>query len=282
MKTKLRVPVSAGLTVLVLAAGAVGCAKGDDESPELSPAAAVAKAAKNTEDITSLSYRMKGQFPGQGSITAEAQMQLKPEMAMSMKMSMPKLAQGSYDARLVGKAMYLGGGQEMAKELDGKHWIKFDLSALGAGDLEKQLGGSASQVDKNPAAESTFLTGADDLEKVGTEKVDGVETTHYKGTVTLDQLRESLAKAKGNAATRKTQEKGLEQYEKMGIKTLKMDGWIDGDEHTKQFRMRGDSTQGPMDVTITFVDINKPVKVTAPAAADTADLAEMMKEAQQG
>ena len=32
----------------------------------MTPAAAVAKAAKNSEDITSLSYRMTGKMPGDG------------------------------------------------------------------------------------------------------------------------------------------------------------------------------------------------------------------------
>ena len=37
-----------------------------EESPKMTPAAAVAKAAKNTEDITSLRYRMTGEMPGGG------------------------------------------------------------------------------------------------------------------------------------------------------------------------------------------------------------------------
>lgn len=76
--------------------------------------------------------------------------------------------------------------------MGGKHWIKFDMSALGA---DKQLnadqpGGGAA--DRNPATESTFLTGSKDVKKVGTETVDGVRTTHYKGKVTLDEFRKSL------------------------------------------------------------------------------------------
>ncbi|MGY4276602.1 hypothetical protein ACVILE_002782 [Streptomyces sp. M18.1] len=60
-----------------------------------------------------------------------------------------------------------------------------------------------------------------------------------------------------------------------------MDMWVDGDDRTKQFRMRGDAKKGPLDMTITFLGVNEPVKVTAPPAKDTMDLAEMM-ESQQG
>ncbi|CAM5510387.1 putative lipoprotein [Streptomyces afghaniensis 772] len=271
MKTS--IPV-AGLGALLLAAGAVGC--GSEQSPEMTPAAAVAKAAKNTEDITSLRYRMSGTVPESGQVKGEASMRLKPTIAMSMKMTAP--AQGATEAveiRLVDKAMYIGGGAEMAKEMDGKTWMKFDLSGSDAGkDLDKL--GSTSQAEQNPAAESTFLTGAKDVKKVGSEKVEGVETTHYTGTVTLKDLRASLKD--GKADTREQREKSIKQYEKLGVDKLTMDMWVDGDDHTKQFRMKGDADKGPLDMTITFLDYNKPVNVTAPPAKDVADLADLFKE----
>ncbi|WP_432099440.1 LppX_LprAFG lipoprotein [Streptomyces sp. WAC 04229] len=280
MKTSVRVPVGASVAALLLAAGAVGCSGGTEKSPEMTPAAAVAKAAKNTEEIDTIHYRMTGRTPEEGRVKAEAQMQIEPELAMSMKMT--ALDQGggqSAEIRLVDKAMYIGGGAEAAKQMDGKSWMKFDLSALGAGEELDQLG-SASQADKNPATESTFLTGAKDVEKVGTETVDGVKTTHYKGTVTIADLEKTLDGE--DKATREKRQKSLEQYEKMGLDKLTMDMWIDGDEHTKQFRMRGDAAKGPLDMTFTFLGFNEPVKVAAPPAKDTMDLAEMMKESQQG
>jgi hypothetical protein len=269
---------AAGLCALLLAAGAVGC--GAEESPEMTPAAAVAKAAKNTEDITSLQYRMKGTVPESGRVEGEASMRLKPTIAMSMKMKAPDQGAGeSVEIRLVDKAMYLGGGADMAKEMDGKRWLKFDLSGSDAAkDLDRM--GSTSQAEQNPAAESTFLTGAKDVKKVGSEEVEGVETTHYTGTVTLDDLRASLKD--GKAETRKQREKSIKQYEKLGVDKLTMDMWVDGEDHTKQFRMKGQADKGPMDMTITFLDYNKPVTVTAPPTKEVADLGEMFKELEQG
>ncbi|MFD8426862.1 MULTISPECIES: LolA-like protein [Streptomyces] len=280
MKTSVRVPVGAGLAALLLAGGAVGCSKGDSESPEMTPAAAVAKAAKNSEEIDSLHYRLTGKTPEEGRIKAEAEMQIKPTLAMSMKMTaLDQGADGTAEIRLVDKAMYIGGGPEAAKEMDGKRWIKFDLSGTGVDEQMNQMG-SASQADKNPATESTFLTGAKDVEKVGTETVEGVKTTHYKGTVSLADLEKSIGDE--DEATREKREKSLEQYEKLGVDKLTMDMWVDGDDQTKQFRMRADADKGPLDMTFTFLGVNEPVKVTAPPAAEVADLAEMMKEAQQG
>lgn len=280
MKTSVRVPVGAGLAALLLAAGAVGCGKEDSESPEMTPAAAVAKAAKNSEEITSLHYRLTGKTPEEGRIKAEAEMQMKPTLAMSMKMTaLDQGAEGTAEIRLVDKAMYIGGGPEAAKEMDGKRWIKFDLSGTGVDEQMNQMG-SASQADKNPATESTFLTGAKDVEKVGTETVEGVKTTHYKGTVTLADLEKTIGDE--GEATREKRQKSLEQYEKMGVDKLTMDMWVDGDDRTKQFRMRADADKGPLDMTFTFLGVNEPVKVAAPPAAEVADLAEMMEESQQG
>ncbi|MFJ3235444.1 DUF1396 domain-containing protein [Streptomyces sp. NPDC086787] len=279
MKMSVRVRgnvAAASLGALVLASGVVGCGKQSDEkSPAMTPAAAVAKAAKKTGDITSLRYKMSGKAPGAGTISGEAAMNTKP-LAMSMKITSSQ-SPDPVELRMVDKALYINGGAAAAKELDGKSWIKFGSDSLGA-----MGGGSpgASQADQNPTAESGFLTDSKNVKRVGTETVDGVETTHYKGTVSLDELRKGLKDE--DKETRERREKSLKQYEKMGVDKLTMDMWVDGADHAKQVRMRGDADKGPLDMTITILDINKPVTVKAPPAKDTADLAEMMKSAQQG
>ncbi|MFJ3825215.1 DUF1396 domain-containing protein [Streptomyces nodosus] len=287
MKVAVRGTAGRGATGVVLAAlilggGAVACSKGAADEPRMTPAAAVAKAAKNSQDISSLHYRMTGTVPGSGKVEAEAEMSMKP-LAMSMKMTAEEQGtEGPIEIRLVDSVMYMGGNAELAKEMNGKSWMKFDLGNLGEdGGLGTDQFG-AGQASQNPAQESTFLTGSKNVTEVGTETVDGVKTTHYKGRITLADLRADLKKQKLDKETREGREKSLEQYESLGADKLTMDMWIDGDDHTKQFRMHGDAEQGPLDITITFLDFNKPVTVKAPPAKDTASLEEMMKEAQQG
>ncbi|MFF1306384.1 DUF1396 domain-containing protein [Streptomyces sp. NPDC058307] len=267
--------IGAGLAAVALAAGAVSCSKGGEESPKMTPAAAVAKAAKNTEEITSFRYRMKGEIPQQGQVQAEASMRTKPDIAMSMKMT--SLKEGSAEIRLVDKAMYIGGNADLAKEMDGKKWMKFDLSGLGKDGLGGAAPG-AGQADQNPASMSAFLNGAKDVKKVGTETVDGVKTTHYAGDVTLAEIQASFKDADKSVVEQR--KKSLEQFQKLGLDKFTMDMWVDGEDHAKQFRMRGAADKGKLDLTFTFLDYNKPVTVTAPPAKDTADLAEMMKELQ--
>ncbi|MEU6479687.1 DUF1396 domain-containing protein [Streptomyces sp. NPDC047017] len=271
----------AGLAALLLAAGAVSCGKGA-ESPGMTPAAAVAAAARNTATIDSLHYRMTGQIPGQGRLEGEARMRMKPALAMSMKMTVAVQGENqTVELRLVDKAMYLDGGAEAAQEMHGKRWMKIDMSAAGAGGAGLDQLGGAAQAEKNPATESELLTGAKDVRKIGSETVDGVKTTHYRGTATLDDLRAELEKqnAGKGADVQKKQQQSLDGYEKLGVSKLTMDQWVDAQQHTKQFRLRGAAAKGPLDLTMTFLDFNKPVDVTAPPAAETTDMAELLKGA---
>ncbi|WP_030380875.1 MULTISPECIES: LppX_LprAFG lipoprotein [unclassified Streptomyces] len=275
-----RLPVGAGLAALLLAAGAVSCGKGEeaaDKSPAMTPAAAVAKVAKKSEQITSMHYRMKGSIPGQGRIEAEADMRMKPEPAMSMRMFLPGKTDLPMEVRLIDKAIYVDGGEDAAKEMDGKNWIKFDLSGTEAGKQLDQMGGlgAASQAEQSPTAQSNILAGADDVKKIDTVTVGGVRTTHYRGTVAVDDMEKPAFTKSG--VTEEQRRKAVEQYRTMGVDRLTMDMWVGGDDRMKQFRMRADADKGPMDMTFTVLDYNKPVKVTAPPAGKTADLAEMLK-----
>ncbi|MET8676430.1 DUF6612 family protein [Streptomyces sp. NPDC004647] len=275
---------AAGAAIVgVLLCGTAACTDGKPESNagekpfEVTPVAAVKRAAEKNEKLTSLTYTMSGKVPGGGTMKAKAALSLKP-LAMRMNMNGGPAGQaGEAEIRLTDGAMYMNGGEKAAAEMDGKSWLKFDLKAMDKGGADP-LGGLSGQADRNPAEDSASLTAAKDLKKVGEESVDGSATTHYAGTVTLDAMRASL---KGeDAATKERREKALKIYEEMGIKSLKMDMWIDKSDRTKQFRMRSASNKGPMDLTITFLDYNKPVTVKAPPASETMDLAAMLKDGQ--
>ena len=79
----------------------------------------------------------------------------------------------------------------------GKSWIRIDLEKAGkaAGIDVNQLMSGAGQ---NPSDSLALLRAHGDFSKVGTETVEGVETTHYHGTVDLQKE----AEAKGLPPTR--------------------------------------------------------------------------------
>ncbi|MDH6541463.1 LppX_LprAFG lipoprotein [Streptomyces sp. SPB4] len=270
------------LAALLLAGGATACENGDaakkadskasaapsraaEKPAEAAPAAYLEKTKKKSQEITSLAYTMSGKAAGQ-SISGEVAMRLKPTVAMSMTMDSPDEPGEKVAIRLVDGAMYMGSGTQ---------WLKFDFKAL-APEQAKELDslGSAQQ-GQNPADAADSLSASKDLKKVGEETIDGQKTTHLAGTVSLDELKTRSAASAPEAKER--QEKSLAALEQQGIKSLTMDIWIDEADQAKQVRTQGQGTSGPMDITIKFKDINKPVEIAAPPADQVTDLAEAMK-----
>ena len=157
-----------------------------------------------------------------------------------------------------------------------RNWIALDFASLPKRDSNKTAGSYAISPLVIEGLAFGTLTGS--IRSRGTETIDGVKTTHYAGDVTLAELKASFKDA--DKSVREQREKSTEQLEKLGLDKFTMDMWVDGENHAKQFRMRGDADKGKFDMTFTFLDYNKPVTVEAPPAKDTADLAEMMKELQ--
>ncbi|MCX5376518.1 LppX_LprAFG lipoprotein [Streptomyces sp. NBC_00091] len=239
---------------------------------DATPAAYLQKAKKQSEEITSLRYTMSGTSAGQ-PVSGEASMRLKPSVAMAMKISSQGADAGTVEIRLIDGAMFMGA--------EGK-WLKYDIKSLDPQSAKKLegAGGGANNSGENPGDRADQLMGAKDLKTVGDETIDGVKTTHVTGTVTMEQMRASLATATPEAKVR--QEKSLQKMEGEGIKSMNMDMWIDESGHTKQFRTRAEATKGPLDMTVKFLDYNKPVDIAAPPADQVMDLAEMMKGSGSG
>ncbi|MDX2392602.1 LppX_LprAFG lipoprotein [Streptomyces sp. DK15] len=281
-----RKTIGAALAAVLLVGGATACEDGKSEKkdgaaapapsksapamPAMAPAAFLEKTKKKSAEITSLRYTMSGTAAG-NAISGEAAMRLKPDVAMSMTMASPETPGQDVGIRLLDGALYLGS--------EGK-WMKFDLKAMAPDQAKKLDALGGGQQGENPGDKANDLSLSKDLKTVGEETIDGQKTTHLTGTIGLDQLRDPSAATTPEAKAR--QEKNLKMLEAQGIKELTMDIWIDESDQTKQVRTRGQGTEGPMDVTIKFHDVNKPVDVTAPPADQVVDLAEMMKGGGEG
>ncbi|MFG2880355.1 LppX_LprAFG lipoprotein [Streptomyces sp. NPDC048337] len=278
--------VGAALAAVLLVGGATACENGKDakkdsgaaaapskaaEKPvEVAPAAYLEKTKKKSEEITSLRYTMSGSTSGQ-TVSGEAAMRLKPDVAMSMKMASPEMPGEGAEIRLVDGALYVGS--------EGK-WLKFDLKSMDPKAAEQLNSLGSAQQGENPGDKASDLSASKDLKKVGEETIDGQKTTHLTGTITLDQMR--AQSATGTPEAKERREKNLKALEAQGVKDMTMDIWIDENDQTKQVRTRGQGTKGPMDLTIKFVEFNKPVDVTAPPSDQVVDLAEMLKDSGEG
>ncbi|WP_406007304.1 hypothetical protein OG440_14865 [Streptomyces sp. NBC_00637] len=265
-----------GLSALLVA----GCAAagGAESGGDSGAAAAVERAAAKAERSVSLRYRMTGRTPEEGRVRAEAAIGTEPP-AMSLKSTVlggPDKGTGEF--RLVGGVLYVGSDE--AGE-GGKHWIRFGApgSSDTPGGIKVDTGTMVDRVRDNPSHECGFLAAADDLKKAGSETVDGVRTTHYTGTATLDDIRDAYRG--DDKSVRQRTEKSLAQYEKLGVDELTLDLWADAEDRTRQLRVQGIGRHGELDLTFTFLDFGKPVTVQAPPASDTLDMAEELKKARE-
>ncbi|MER5934396.1 LppX_LprAFG lipoprotein [Streptomyces sp. NPDC002054] len=235
---------------------------------EVAPAAYLEKVQKTSEELTSFRYTMSGTTAGQ-QVNGEVSMRMKPTLGMAMKMANPEKPGENVEIRLVDSAMYMGAEGQ---------WLKFDLKSLDAKagkSLDSLAKGGTSRAE-NPGDRANELLAAKDLKKAGEETIDGQKTTHLVGTVTLEQMKAAAASAAPEVKERR--EKSVKTLETQGIKSMTMDMWIGDNDRPKQFRMRGDGAQGPVDVTIKFTDYNQPVEITAPPADQVVDLAELAKD----
>ncbi|MDX3215099.1 hypothetical protein PV318_06020 [Streptomyces sp. ME02-6991-2B] len=184
------------------------------------------------------------------------------------------------EIRFVDGAMFVGGSALLSEKVHGKHWITAAPAVWGRGSQDNQSYGILpNQLLLSPLALSQLLLGSRNVRTVGTDTMEGTKATHYRGTVTADDLY-AARKAAPDEATRRQWITRLDQLMALQLSDgLTMDQWIGDDGATRQFRMRGKvfGTQpgiddGPLDLTVTFLDTNRPVTVKAPPADDTAPL----------
>ncbi|MFG1668043.1 hypothetical protein [Streptomyces sp. Y7] len=273
MRLSVRAAARAGVPAAVLLLA--GCATGagaERTAGGTSAADAVARAVEETENVTSLHYKVTGRFPERGRIADEGTVRTKPVTGSLRTATLSGAERGETELRLVDGVLYGSATGDMAGEIGGRHWISYGPAAhfTTHGGLRMDVGALRDSVTRNPAREAAFLAGAPDVKRVGDEEIDGGDTTHYTGTAAVDELRASLADVEDKAA-REGRERSLDQYEKAGVDELTLDVWIDGDDRVRRLRTQGFGRHGELDLTVTLLD-DRPVTIRAPRPDDTADL----------
>jgi hypothetical protein len=177
-----------------------------------------------------------------------------------------------YYMRFPGGLMELGGL--------GDKWLKIDFAKL---DEETGVDlGALQQANQNPAQLLQFLRGtSDDIEELGRESVRGVETTHYRATVDLDEAAERGADVgEFSDEMREQLEAEIERVKRQtGLETLPVDVWVDEDDLVRRLRMNFtfpvDGEQAGMDMKVDYFDFGVEVRAAPPPAAETVDVAEL-------
>jgi hypothetical protein len=133
----------------------------------------------------------------------------------------------------------------------GKTWLKIDLASAG-----KAFGLSKTALEaQDPSAALTQLKSLTDVQKVGTETVDGVQTTHFRGRIATT----GLSAAEQQALTRS------------GTAFGPADVWVGSDGYVHRVRIVTTAKGVRTTATVTLSKFGEGVIVDVPSAADTID-----------
>lgn len=182
---------------------------------------------------------------------------------------------GTMQARYLPDAFYANMGPAMAEQLDGKHWIMYRYE-----DLGKLTGGSGTFMkdalqNGNPVKGVNAALASPDVKNLGSATVHGVQTTHYHSTLTADEITGKTVGANLSAADKADLKAVLD---KAGITSETVDLWVSQDNLPVQVTTKATTATGVITTTCYYSDFNTPVHTTAPAASDTADFADLLKQ----
>ncbi|WP_406184274.1 hypothetical protein [Streptomyces sp. NBC_01006] len=171
--------------------------------------------------------------------------------------------------------------------MDGKRWMKLDMKAApeASGDAAalKKLGGvggmgGMSGMDQNqdPAKQLALLLASPNVKLVGSEKVEGTDTQHYKGALTFEEM---LAANEGSKALPEADRAKLtEAMKKAGIKGYDMDVWVNKDGYPARMKVAIAAPGGSLDLDASYSDYATTATVQTPPENETLDLFAMLKD----
>ncbi|MFE4367350.1 hypothetical protein ACFRMN_03660 [Streptomyces sp. NPDC056835] len=275
------------LVAVAVIAAVAGCQSAGGTAQSSSGVADVITAAfKKTSEAKSAKVRMSMSIPAgtgaAGDMEMSGVMGWDPTV-MDMTMDGSALAADATapdKIRVVwlDNAMYMDMGADAAKEMEGKRWMKIDLGAVAeaSGDkaLQKQLAGGLENMNQDPAQQLALLLDSPNLKHVGSEKVDGVQAEHYKGTLTLDEMMKSQGSL--DVLSEKERADLLDSMKKSGLKGYDTEVWVNEDDYPVKMDVGMVTAQGEVTMTAHYSDYGAKVRVQAPPAGEIFDVAELL------
>jgi hypothetical protein len=162
----------------------------------------------------------------------------------------------------------------LAQQLPGaKQWLKLDVEAV-AKSRKVDLGQFRQLTQSDPTQMLAYLRAASGkIERVGTDQVRGVQTTHYRAEVDLDKVADQAPAnlREGFRTSIQSLERGL------GTHTIPVDVWVDKDDLVRRLEEHLPVTSGgKVDFAVDFYDFGTPVSITPPPAGQTLDLGALL------
>ncbi|GAA4853341.1 hypothetical protein [Kitasatospora terrestris] len=185
---------------------------------------------------------------------------------------------GTFTARYLSDAYYVNMGDAMARQLQGKHWLRY-----GYEDMATLMGASGDALrsqfkSADPVAAVRTLIASGKVAKVGEESVNGTKATKYQGDFTAADLDRMAT----NGLTA-DQVKALKtQFEQTVVGADHVEVWVGADQLLLKKVESFETKAGHFEAASVYSGYGTPVETKAPAKADTVDFAELLKAAQQG
>ncbi|CAL9469230.1 hypothetical protein [Streptomyces sp. Tu 3180] len=291
------------LTAVAVVAGVAGCQDGDGGGKKKAADSAESQiqtqnqmtevlqaAFKKTSEAKSSKVRMTMSMPasaeGGGTMEISGVQGWDPAV-MDVTMKGSALTEGDPDAPeqvrmiMLDNVMYMDMGAKQAAEMDGKRWMKMDFAAIaeasGDAEMQKQMTGGLENMNQDPAQQLALLLESPNLKHVGPEKVDGVRTQHYKGTLSFEEMLDANKAADGLLSEKERQDL-IANVEKAGLKGYDTQVWVNEDNYPVKMVVGMKMPQGTMNMTAHYSDYGAKAEVQAPPAGETLDLMEMMQE----
>jgi hypothetical protein len=259
------------------------------------PTEVIAAAYKKTAAAKSAKVRMTMTMPpaaaGGASEAPSGPMEMSGTMGWDpvvMDMTVDGAALGAADPDMpkeirmvwVDNVMYMDMGSSAAKDMDGKHWMKLDLGAAAkaSGDpaAAEAMTGGLQNMNQDPAQQLALLLESPSLKHLGSEKVDGVQAEHYKGSLTIDEMLKANSSLGGLSA--KQRDDLAASAKKSGLKGYDTEVWVNKDNYPVQMNVGMDAPQGEIAIEAHYSDYGAKTTVAAPPAGETFDLMKMLSQ----
>ena len=277
-----RLPLALAALAALVAVGAVLLLTGGKDTV---PVSTVAKAAEATSTSGGFKFELNGSIEvGQGN-------------------AMPIKASGAIDpAKRRGRLVFdsagplagaAGNDQKIEQIFEGeviymkmpaiaqrlgakKGWLKVDV-----GEAGRALGvdpGQFGQIGGNDPRRmlDQIRSVSGDIEEVGSEKVRGTDTTHYRAEVDLRKYPDRLPE-KDREQARVAVERLIDQT---GSATYPMELWIDDKDLVRRVRVSYDfegQQAASFRMDMEFFEFGTPIEVAPPPAKDVQDLADLAR-----
>ena len=265
MRNKLRLGIGAGLAASAVLALA-GCSNSGGNSANGSTMSLVADAMNKADSAGTV--KIAGTISGSDvSMTLNGDEQYSPSLEMSLNMQ----TQGqSISEIFLGDKIYMDYPALSSELGGGKQWDEIDLSEAG-GSLGALSSIINSARDENPTTQMSALLASKEITKVGTETVQGQQTTHYSGTLNANDFLDDSAQTSQLSSSQISALKSLLQSGQ--VSSEKVDLWVASSGLPVQVKVAVQtSAAGTTDVTLDMSDWGAPFQVSAPPAGEVADI----------